>query len=360
MNSGLKVSFILPRTGEWPSGGLRIVYEHANHLARRGHAVTVVHPARLAVDPTPLDYLKNGVRYALRRIDGRYTPDAWISIDPRVRLACVPSLAERFLPDGDAIVATAWQTAEWVQRCGTAKGRRFYLIQHLETWNGPEERVFATWRAPLRKIVPSRWLAEIAQGLGETAIYIPYGLDLDAFRKVTPLEDRNGNQLMMLYHLAEWKGSADGLEALSIVRRKVPNVRVSLFGVPPRPATLPEWIDYYQSPAPALLRELYNKAAIFVAPSRTEGWGLPACEAMLCGAALAATDVDGHREFAIDGQTALTCPARSPKALAANILRLIQDPEFRIELARKGFDYVQQFSWERASASFEKALYTTS
>ncbi len=357
MKSKLQVSFILPRTGEWPSGGLRIVYEHANHLARRGHNVTVVHPARLAVNPTPLDYLKNAVRYAQRKIDGRYTPGAWISIDPGVRLTCAPSLTERFLPDGDAIVATAWQTAEWVQRCSPRKGRRFYLIQHLETWNGPEERVFATWKAPLKKIVPSKWLAEIAHGLGETALYIPYGLDLKAFQRTIPSEDRSGNQLMMLYHLAEWKGSADGLEALSLVRQKVPDVRVALFGVPPRPAALPPWIDYYQSPSPALLRELYNKTAIFVAPSRTEGWGLPACEAMLCGAALAATDVDGHREFAVDGQTALTCPARSPNLLAENILRLIRDQAFRIELARKGYDYVRQFSWERASSSFEAALF---
>jgi glycosyltransferase involved in cell wall biosynthesis len=356
MSSNLKVTFVLPRTGEWPSGGLRIVYEHANHLARRGHRVTVVHPARLAIDPTPLDHMKNAVRYIQRRVDGQYTPNAWLQIDPRVQLTCVPSLADRFLPDGDVIIATAWQTAEWVVRCSAAKGRGFYLIQHLETWNGPESRVYATWKAPLKKIVPSKWLAEIAGGLGETAIYIPYGLDLDAFKRVIPSEERRANQLMMLYHKAEWKGSADGLEALSLVRAKVPDLRVSLFGVPARPDSLPDWIDYHQSPSPGLLSELYNQAAIFVAPSRTEGWGLPACEAMLSGAALVATDVDGHREFAIHGQTALTSPRKAPGALAENVLRLIQDSALRIELARKGFEYVRQFSWDRASRSFEAAL----
>jgi glycosyltransferase involved in cell wall biosynthesis len=201
-------------------------------------------------------------------------------------------------------------------------------------------------------------LAEIARGLGETAIYIPLGLDIETFQIVTPSEERRANQLMMLYHDAEWKGCQDGLQALSLVREREPNIRVTLFGVPARPATLPDWIDYHQSPSPKLLRELYNQAAIFVAPSRTEGWGLTGCEALLCGAALVATDIDGHREFAFDGQTALTSPARSPSALAENILRLIRDPELRIQLAKSGFQFVRQFTWERASSSFEAALCT--
>jgi glycosyltransferase involved in cell wall biosynthesis len=161
---------------------------------------------------------------------------------------------------------------------------------------------------------------------------------------------------MMLYHESEWKGCDEGLKALSIVREKNPNIRVIFFGTPARPETLPEWIEYHRSPAPAQLRELYNRAAIFIAPSRTEGWGLTGCEALLCGAALAATDIDGHREFAFDGRTALTSPPRSPERLAENVNRLLQDPKLRIELARKGHEFVRTFTWERATKSMEKAL----
>jgi glycosyltransferase involved in cell wall biosynthesis len=112
------------------------------------------------------------------------------------------------------------------------------------------------------------------------------------FRILLRREERPANQLMMLYHNAEWKGCDDGLQALSLVREQEPNIRAILFGVPARPKTLPDWIEYHQSPSPKLLRELYNRAAIFVAPSRTEGWGLTGCEALLCGAALVG---DGHR-----------------------------------------------------------------
>jgi glycosyltransferase involved in cell wall biosynthesis len=356
MNRKLRITFVLPRTGEWPSGGLRIVYEHANYLSRRDHVVSVVHPGRLTKEPTRLDPVKNAVRYALRKVDGRYTPNAWLNMDPRVRLLCVPSLAERFLPDGDVVIATAWETAEWVSRYSSAKGRGFYFIQHLETWNGPQERVLATWKTPLQKIVPSRWLVDIARGMGESAVYIPYGLDVDKFTITTPSAERRPTQLMMLYHNAEWKGCDDGLQALSLVRQEDPGMRVIFFGVPPRAEKLPDWVEYHQSPSPELLRELYNRAAIFVAPSRTEGWGLTGCEALLCGAALAATDIDGHREFAFHGQTALTSPARAPGALAENILRLMNDSELRFRLASDGFDFVRQLTWERASASLEAVL----
>jgi len=96
-----------------------------------------VHPGRLVINPTKLDHVKNAARFVLRKLDGRYTPDPWLKMDPKVRLLCVPSLSERFVPDGDVVIATAWQTAEWVSRYSRSKGRGFYFIQHLE-WTREE------------------------------------------------------------------------------------------------------------------------------------------------------------------------------------------------------------------------------
>jgi glycosyltransferase involved in cell wall biosynthesis len=351
-----RITFVMPRTGEWASGGMRIIYEHASRLARCGHQVTVVHPGRFVIDPKGVDHVKNAVRFLLRRVDGRFTPERWLKVDPRVTMICVPSLAERFIPDGDIVIATAWQTAECVRQYGPKKGERFYFIQHLETWNGPQDRVFATWKAPLQKIVPSRWLVEVARQHGERAIYIPHGLDVEAFRIETPRDERVPGQLMMLYHNADWKGCPDGLKAVSIVREAIPDVRLILFGVPHRPDNLPEWMEYHQSPSPAHLRSLYNRASVFVAPSWTEGWGLTGCEALLCGAALAATDIDGHSEFAFHEKTALTSPPKEPEVLAANILRLLKDADLRNRLAEHGYNFVRQLTWERASTGLESAL----
>jgi glycosyltransferase involved in cell wall biosynthesis len=353
----MKITFALPGPGLAPMGGYKVVYEYANHLSRKGHEVTVVHSARGCFRRMHLfDHAKNGIKYLQVVMGGHFRPDSWFHVDSDVQLLCVPSLSERWMPNADVVIATAWHTAEWVSGYPAAKGRRFYLIQDLETWEGEENKVYATWKAPLDKIVIARWLLDIAERLGEEATYIPNGLSADEFHMDILPEDRHPKHIMMLFHQDERKGSKYGLEAILMARREEPEIRVTLFGVLPRPAALPEWINYYQRPERAVLRALYNQAAIFLAPSVSEGWGLPASEAMLCGAALVATDVGGHREFALHNETALLSPAGDPAGIADNILRLIRDPTMRIALATEGHRYIQQFTWERASKSLEETL----
>src|SRR5918994_3082956 len=352
----MRVTFVLPGAGNLPVGGFKIVYEYANGLARRGHTVCVVHPALLQRHSSLRGRGRALARYVLRRLSSSYHPRSWFHLDPRVRTSWVPSLHPRYLPDADAVVASAWQTAEWVCEYPQQKGERFYLIQHLETWSGAEDRVMATWGLPLRKIVIARWLQELATSMGEHAEYIPNGLDFQAFGIDIAPAARKPATGLMLYHEAEWKGSSDGLTALVRVKQRLPALEVALFGVPFAPSDLPAWIRYHRQPTQELLRALYNQSAVFVAPSRVEGWGLTASEALMCGCALAATDAGGHREFAFHEETALVSPAGQPGALADNIERLIRDDDLRIRLALTGHHSIGRFTWERALAAFEHVL----
>ena len=352
----MRTSFVLPTHGIKPIGGYKVVYEYASHLARRGHKVSVVHP-QIPFPDMPLRVRARGVlAYVTRKLNGSYGPESWFQVDPAVRLLWVWSLEERHIPDADVIVSTCWETAEIVARYSTAKGRGYNLIQHWETWSGPEERVRASWKLPLRKIVIASWLRDIAEELGESCVLIPNGLDFSRFNKDIPPIQRNRAQVMMLYHSYNWKGSADGLAALSAVKREIPDLQVVLFGTPEKPDSLPDWITYHRKPEQRKLRELYNQAAIFVAPSWTEGWPLPPAEAMMCGTALAATDIGGHREYAIHEQTALLSPPKNPAALAGNILRLIRDDALRMGIAERGNAYIRQFTWDKAADLFEAAL----
>lgn len=356
MTDGLKITFVLPGHGRNPIGGFKVVYEYANALARSGHTVTVVHPSLLPVISGRSDKFVAALKFAYRKTDGSYRPGKWFQVDPSVRLLWVPSLAPRYIPDSDVVIATAWRTAEWVAQYPERKGRGFYLIQSLETWDGPEDQVYATWKLPLSKIVIAKWLKEIADGLGEKCVHIPNGLDFERFSLCVPPEKRDPSRVMMLHHHRELKGSKDGLEALTIARNHSPGLTVSLFGVTSPPRDLPPWIQYYRRPDQKLLRNLYNEASIFVAPSWIEGWPLPPAEAMMCGAALAATDIGGHREYAVHEQTALLSPAKTPAALADNIVRLARENSFRCELAERGHAHMQQFTWKRATERLEWLL----
>ncbi len=353
-SSNVRIAFVLPGAGSVPVGGFKVVYEYANRLAERGHTVTVVHTAQPDRQASRGEKLKKGVRFVQRKLDQSYRPD-WFTLDPNVSLLWRATPAAGGVPDADTVVATAWQTAEWVADYPAVKGKKFYLIQHYETWSGPKERVDATFRLGLRNLVIARWLEEPVRAQGADAAYLPNGLDFAAFGIDKPLEER-GLHAMMLYHDADWKGSADGIKALQLVRAQLPEFQATLFGTPTVPTGLPHWLRYEQTPSPEKLRKLYNDSAIFLATSWTEGWGLPGCEALLCGCALAATDVGGHREYAVNGETALLSPPRDPAALARNVLKLLRDKPLRLRLAEEGHAYVQRFTWAAAVEKLEHEL----
>lgn len=357
----LRITFLLPMSAAKPAGGFKVVYEYANFLAARGHRVTVMHPNLLLIDEQLSAFswktrLRIQARYLWTKATKGYRPDHWFTVSPNVEMTWTKTLAAENVPDADIVVATAWETAEWAITYPKSKGRRLYIIQHLETWSGPEDRVMKTWKLPLTKIVIAGWLERIATEMSEQTHLIPNGMDFTRFRQTVPMEDRDPHQLLMLYHFVEWKGSADGLAALQMARREIPELRLTLFGIDPAPPDLPAGVEYHHQPPQEKLNGFYNRAAIFISPSWTEGWGLPPAEALMCGGAIAVTRGGADEAFAIHEETALVSPIKDPAALAANIVRLVRDEELRTRLAKNGHELVQQFTWERSGTALEALM----
>jgi glycosyltransferase involved in cell wall biosynthesis len=355
----MKIVFILPQEATHPIGGFKVVYEYANGLVNRGHHVHIVHLA-LTTPKFMSRQIKEKlriVRYFRFALRGNWKPDKWFSLDPAVEITWIPWLSKAFMPEADAYVATWWVTAEHLNAIRGLSGRKFYLIQHLETWGGPEEAVMATWKMPLEKIVISRWLRAIGSSLGEECHYIPNGLDFTRFGCDVSPELRHASHIAMpFYGMHGWKGSADGLAAVYELKKKHPDLKVELFGVYEPPEDLPAWIVYHQNVVQEELRRIYNRAAILLAPSHSEGWGLPPSEAMMCGAAVVATDIGGHQEFCRQNETALLVPPKNPGELAEAAGMLIDNQDLRIRIAKRGRDNIQRFTWQAATDAFEKVL----
>ena len=162
----------------------------------------------------------------------------------------------------------------------------------------------------------------------------------------------------MLHSGWSWKGADEGVAALEIARQSVPDLQAVLFGTDPRPADLPGWIEYAQDPDQRdLVDEIYNGSAVYLCPSHAEGWHLPPAEAMGCGCAVVSTDIDGVRDYAHDGTTALLSPVRDPEALAANLVRVFQDDGLRLRLAQTAHHEIQQYRWEDSTEDLEHALF---
>jgi glycosyltransferase involved in cell wall biosynthesis len=77
---------------------------------------------------------------------------------------------------------------------------------------------------------------------------------------------------------------------------------------------------------------------------------------MMCGAAVVATDINGHREFCKDGETALLVPSKTPQAIEEAVFKLLDDPELRLRLARNGNRQIQRFTWDSACDALESVL----
>ncbi len=106
---------------------------------------------------------------------------------------------------------------------------------------------------------------------------------------------------------------------------------------------------------------LYRRAALVVVPSRYEGFGLPAAEAMACGTPVVATAAGALPEVLAAGGGGLLVPREDPEALAKAIATLLEQPQTRLALgarARSGIEAA--FAWpavaERTAAVYRQVL----
>lgn len=95
------------------------------------------------------------------------------------------------------------------------------------------------------------------------------------------------------------------------------------------------------------LRALYENCAAFVFPSFAEGFGLPVLEAMAAGAPTFCSDRTSLPE--VIGRTELTFDPTDIETLSSMMLRVIEDKDWKAEIAGYGRARAAEFSWGRSA-----------
>jgi glycosyltransferase involved in cell wall biosynthesis len=279
----------------------------------------------------------------------------WHKLHASVRVALVPDLRDKYLPDADVVVATMWSTATPVANLSRSKGRKFYLIQGHEIWAGPAEQVNATWLLPLRKIVVSKWLEDLGRELGATDVrHIPNAIDFQVFHVTNPPEQRP-TRVLSLYNDASMKGVSDAVAVLKDYHERFPQIPVSMFGTPERGADMPTWITYLRNPVQSVLAtDFYNRGTIYLGASLSEGWALPPAEAMACGCGFVGTDIGGFRDYATHNDTALLSPPGDRNSMLRNLIAVTEDCGLLHGLQKRGTERIREFTWEKAGTALER------
>ncbi len=313
-------------------GGNRVIFEHLNRLAERGHDAQL---------------------WTLGE------PPNWFHLRCPVRSFSDYGALEAALAPLEAIkVATWWKTATPVWRASVLKGLPVYFVQDIETSyyrDDPERRyeVLNSYRPEFRYLTTSSWNRDRLGELGLEAALISPGMALDTFRPL-PGTDRRNDMVLAL-------GRSNPLKNLPLTlaawrRLPEPRPQLCLFGTEPELTGDEPGIRYVTAPSDREVNELLNQATVFLQTSVHEGFCLPILESMATGGTVVCTDAHGNRDFCADGENCLMPEAR-PAAVAAALGRSLGDSGLRSRLGEAGIATAAGYSWNDQIDALERFMH---
>jgi len=182
-------------------------------------------------------------------------------------------------------------------------------------------------------IAASSYLADAARDLGARDVrVISMGVEIPE-RVGEPEEPPH---VLFAGRLSEEKGILEFVEATEGIGRVI-------VGDGPLRERAPDAVGFVP---PEQVGAYYERAAVVCVPSRREGVGMTAREAMAYGRPVVATRVGGLVDAVEDGRTGLLVAPRDAGALRAAIVRLLSDAELRAQLGAAARDRARRdFAW---------------
>ena len=319
-----------PRDERDPAG--RFVADAVEAVRARGVEVEVVAPA---------SFRHFGLAYG-HGIVGNLRARPWLAAFVPAFLWSFRRAAARAARDAD-VVHAHWLAAGAV----AATLGRPYVVQVWGTDVELARRVPWLARPVLRRarlvLAASSFLADEARALGAREVrVVPSGVAIPELVG----EPDEPPHVLYVGRLSREKGILEFLEATEGLLRVV-------VGDGPLRARVPEAVGFVP---PGELGPWYERAAVVCVPSRREGYGVVAREAMAWGRPVVASAVGGLLDAVEDGITGLLVPPGDVRALRDAVARLLADAGLRERLGRAAEAKARaEFSVEAARAALADA-----
>lgn len=355
----MRITFVVPP--DTLSGGSKVTLIHARALAQRGHEVRIVSPAAPRLS----------LLYKARRF---VRGEGWVADPPSMALPLDGTgishrVLDRYRPvvdsdvaDGDVVIATWYETAHWVNALRPSKGAKVHFVQGHEIYNYlPAHLSRATYRLPLHRIVISRWLKETMEAeYGDQNVDIVLN-SIDRTQFFAPPRGKQEQPTIGLpYSSVPTKGLDTALEAVRLVSARVPGLRIVAFGseqITPR-LPLPSGSDFQYRPPQDRIRDIYAGCDVWLTASRSEGFNLPALEAMACRTPVVSTRTGWPEEAIVPGKNGMLVDIDDAPALATALEWILtRDDESWKELSENAYLTSSRGSWDESAGLFEQALF---
>ena len=308
------------------SGGVKVIVEHAEGLASRGHDVALVTK------------------------DARHD---WIEVG--VPLIEVPSLDETTLPEADVHVATWFPTVVPTFRARRAP-RIFHFSQGYEALYPNvfhrQDEIEEAYRVPVPKLLISWHLKKLFEGRFPGAMHVlPQALRAERYR---PLDLRPASRVPPIVGVVgpfelSIKGVPSSLRAVALLRdagRAVILHRASLMPILDEEKAMGDCDLYAHAISVDGMADWYRGLDLLLFSSTdAEGFGLPPLEAMAAGVPVVISDIPSLSVLPADAVSRV--PVGDSAAMAREAARLLDDPALWARRRDRGLEVARTFTPEK-------------
>lgn len=181
------------------------------------------------------------------------------------------------------------------------------------------------------------------------------GVDERFQRNPLPPPDLPPKYMVMVGNRHQYKDGPILMRAFAAIAFEHPDLHLVFVGGGAFTREEQEWISanglgsriHQRTVSDEVLPQVLSHCQVFVFPSRFEGFGLPALEAMACGAPTVLSRITAFTEIA--GDAALYFTAGDPDDLAGVLVALLADESRRATLTERGLTRARAFSWTKTA-----------